>query len=128
MRRGLQVPGPERIKKGITKVFSSMREIVIAGGSLVEKLGNQFQNGRRPKKIGANWGGKRVKGSGEKKYNESKPLHPDASSIWMIWKKAIVKYEYKPMKCPKVDCCVKKSQSDYGLTRVQRSGIHGAKR
>jgi hypothetical protein len=32
----------------------------------------------------------------------------------LIWKKAIVKYEFdKPMKCPKVDCSVR-SQSDDG--------------
>jgi hypothetical protein len=121
MRRGLYVPGPERIKGDITKVFSSMHEIVIAGGSLVEKLGNQFRNGRRPKKIGANWGGKRVKGSGLKKFSESKPLHPDASSIW---KKAIVKYEFaKPMKSPKVDCSVK-SQSDDGCDDENKSEEH----
>jgi hypothetical protein len=58
-----------------------------------------------------NWGGKRFKGSGQKKFNESKPLHPDASSIW---KKAIVKYKFdKPMRCLKVDCGGK-SQNDNG--------------
>jgi hypothetical protein len=55
---------------------------------------------------------------GEKKYNESKPLHPDGL---LIWKKAIVKYEFKPMKCPKVDCCVKESQSDDGCDDHNKS-------
>jgi hypothetical protein len=42
MQRGLLVTGPEQIKGDITKVFSSMHEIVIPGGSLAEKVGNQF--------------------------------------------------------------------------------------
>jgi hypothetical protein len=71
--RGLHVPGPEKIKGDITKVFNSMQEIMIVGGSLVEKLGNQFQNGRRPKKIWANWGGKHVKGYGLRKFNKMNP-------------------------------------------------------
>ena len=115
LHRGLYVPGPERIKGDIIKVFSSMREIVIAGGSLVEKLGNRIRNGRRPKKIGANWGGKSIKGSGQKKFVESKPLHPDVSTIW---KKAVLKY---PIKCLIVDCVVKsddrKEDSDSNLAQ-----------
>jgi hypothetical protein len=49
---GLYVPGPEQIKGDITKVFDSMQQIVIAGGYLVEKLGNQFEMGEGPRRLG----------------------------------------------------------------------------
>jgi hypothetical protein len=73
LRSGLHVPGPKQINGDITKVFNSMLEIMNAGGSVLEKLGNQFRNKRRPKKIGVHWWrAKSVKGSSLKKYNESK--------------------------------------------------------
>jgi hypothetical protein len=52
MRRELYVPGPEQIKGDITKVFSSMQEIVMAGGSLVKNSAINFKTEEDPRRLG----------------------------------------------------------------------------